>query len=191
MDVTNPIAADADPAVLTLQALVVRAQNGDREAFGELVAGQYDFMFRTAYKWCGTREDAEDVAQDVCIKLPRILAGFEGRSAFQSWLYRVVLNAVRDMQRQKARVDKRNAPVDADTLSVCAPETEDRAGDAELWDAVRRLPPRQRDSVLLVYAEQKNHAEAATILGCSESTVSYHVHEARKALKTLLMSEMP
>lgn len=190
MDVTDRIAADATPAAAELQALVVRAQNGDRDAFSALVAGQYDFIFRTAYKWCGTREDAEDVAQDVCIKLPRILAGFEGRSAFQSWLYRVVLNAVRDMQRQKGRADKRTTVLDEDTLSVPAPEPADAAEDQELWDAVRRLPPRQCDSVLLVYAEQKSHAEAAAILGCSESTVSYHVHEARKALKTLLMSEL-
>lgn len=191
MDVTTPIAADADPQALTLQALVARAQNGDREAFGDLLVDQYDFIFRTAYKWCGTKEDAEDVAQDVCIKLPRILAGFEGRSAFQSWLYRVVLNAVRDMQRQKGRVAARSAPVNDDTLSVPAPEPADEAEDAELWRAVRKLPPRQCDAVLLVYAEQKSHAEAATILGCSEGTISYHVHEARKALKTLLMSEAP
>lgn len=189
MDVTDPIAADADPSATLLQALVVRAQNGDREAFGELVTGQYDFIFRTAFKWCGNREDAEDVAQDVCIKLPRILAGFEGRSAFQSWLYRVVLNAVRDLQRQKGRTDKRNSPLNEETLPVPASEPVDTTDDAELWSAVRRLPPRQCDSVLLVYAEQKSHAEAAAILGCSESTVSYHVHEARKALKTLLMSE--
>lgn len=188
MDVSAPIEAEAVAPSGMTEALVVRARNGDRTAFGELVAEQYEFIFRTAFKWCGSREDAEDVAQDVCIKLPRILDRFEGRSAFQSWLYRVVLNAVRDMQRQRGRHERRNRPMDDETLSVAAPEPEPE-GDEELWRAVRQLPPRQCDSVLLVYAEQKSHAEAATILGCSEGTVSYHLHEARKALRTLLARE--
>ena len=184
-----PIATDADAAALMLQTLVVRAQTGDRDAFSELVAEQYDFIFRTAYKWCGRREDAEDVAQDVCIKLARILSGFEGRSGFQSWLYRVVLNAVRDMQRQKGRTQSHMIDLNVAALSVPASRQDDAEVDAELWRAVRQLPPRQCDSVLLVYAEQKTHAEAAAILGCSESTVSYHVHAARKALRTVLTGE--
>lgn len=189
MNATDAMADTTGLADTELPGLAVRAANGDREAFGELVVSQYDFIFRTAFKWCGNREDAEDVAQDVCIKLPRILQSFEGRSAFTSWLYRVVLNAVRDLQRQRGRREKPLQPVDENALAVAAPEGVDESEDAELWDAVRQLPERQRDAVLLVYAEQKSHAEAAAIMGCGEGTVSYHVHEARKALKSLLVSE--
>ena len=57
---------------------------------------------------------------------------------------------------------------------------------AEIWDAVRDLPPQQRDAVLLVYAEDMSHAEAAALMDCSEKTVSWHVHEAKKKLKILL-----
>ena len=85
------------------ETLIARAVGGDRRAFGELVARHYDFIFRTACKWCGKASDAEDVAQDVCVKLASILKSFDGRSAFTSWLYRVTLNAVRDMQRARAR----------------------------------------------------------------------------------------
>jgi RNA polymerase sigma-70 factor (ECF subfamily) len=56
----------------------------------------------------------------------------------------------------------------------------------DLWTAVRSLPDQQRDAVLLVYGEDMSHAEAATVMGCSEKTVSWHVHEARKRLKILL-----
>jgi RNA polymerase sigma-70 factor (ECF subfamily) len=56
----------------------------------------------------------------------------------------------------------------------------------ELWDEVRRLPDQQRDAVLLVYGEDLSHAEAAAILECSEKTVSWHLHEARKRLKAKL-----
>ena len=57
---------------------------------------------------------------------------------------------------------------------------------AELWQAVRALPPQQRDAVLLVYAQDMSHAEAGDIMGCSEKTVSWHLHEAKKRLRTKL-----
>ncbi len=51
---------------------------------------------------------------------------------------------------------------------------------------MRRLPEQQRDAVLLVYGEDMSHAEAAAIMGCTEKTVSWHLHEARKRLKVRL-----
>jgi RNA polymerase sigma-70 factor (ECF subfamily) len=175
---TPPPTADAE--------LVRRAVAGDRRAFGLLVERHYDFIFRTACKWCGKVSDAEDVAQEVCVKLAGIIGSFDGRSAFTSWLYRVTLNAVRDMQRARSRRSRhvdRYAEVAPDEY---LPDQEDSAAAKELWDAVRRLPDQQRDAVLLVYAEGMNHAEAGKILGCKEATVSWHVHEARKTLRGLL-----
>ncbi len=56
----------------------------------------------------------------------------------------------------------------------------------ELWQAVRQLPDKQRDAVLLIYGEGLSHAAAGEALGCAETTISWHVHEARKRLKVLL-----
>jgi RNA polymerase sigma factor (sigma-70 family) len=166
--------------------LLARARLGDPDAFEALLEDHYDLIYRTAWKWCGSRDDAEDVAQDVCMKLGQAIAGFDGRSAFSSWLYRITLNAVRDLQRVRSR-QKRHV----DAFSEVAPDTqlpeqEDAAATSELWGAVRRLPDRQRDAVLLVYAEELSHAEAAEIMGIGEATVSFHVHAARKTLRGLL-----
>ena len=180
-------AAGAEEAGEALtRALVVRAQNGDAEAFGELLADQYDRIYRTAWKWCGNRSDAEDVAQDVCVKLGSVIAQFDGRSAFSSWVFRITLNMVRDMQRAGKRRGRH-----ADAYAELAPdsqrpEQEDGLEHAALWDAVRRLPEQQRDAVLLVYAEDMSHAAAAEIMGIKEATVSFHVHQARKTLRGLL-----
>jgi RNA polymerase sigma-70 factor (ECF subfamily) len=168
------------------RALVVRAQNGDAQAFAELIEDHYDLIHRTAWKWCGNRDDAEDIAQDVCVKLGRAIAGFDGRSAFSSWVYRITLNAVRDMQRAGKRRGKY-----ADAYAEIAPEDqpaeqEEAATSHQLWAAVRALPEKQRDAVLLVYAEELSHAAAAEIMGIREATVSFHVHEARKTLRGLL-----
>ncbi|MHA6690864.1 RNA polymerase sigma factor [Devosia sp. A449] len=168
------------------RALVVRAQNGDPDAFSELLESHYDQIFRTAWKWCGNRADAEDIAQDVCVKLGAALAGFDGRSAFSSWVYRITLNAVRDLQRAGQRRGKY-----ADAYAEVTPDEqpadqEEAATSRQLWIAVRGLPEKQRDAVLLVYAEELSHADAAEIMGIREATVSWHVHEARKTLRGLL-----
>lgn len=176
----------APPPPIADEALIAKALGGDRRAFGQLVERHYDFIFRTACKWCGKVSDAEDVAQDVCVKLAGILRSFDGRSAFTSWLYRVTLNAVRDMQRARSRRGRnvdRYAEVAPDEY---LPDQEDSAAAKELWNAVRRLPDQQRDAVLLIYAEGMSHAEAGVIMGCKEATVSWHVHEAKKTLRGLL-----
>jgi RNA polymerase sigma-70 factor (ECF subfamily) len=167
-------------------ALVERAKAGDRAAFGQLVEKHYDFIFRTACKWTGKKSDAEDVAQEVCIKLASAIQQFDGRSAFTSWLYRVTLNMVRDMQRSMGRKAK---TIDAFTL--VHPEDdpgdqEDATAARELWNAVAELPDKQREAVMLIYAEEMSHAAAAEIMGCKEATVSWHIHEAKKTLRGLL-----
>lgn len=179
------VAPSPDTGALT-GALVVRARNGDPNAFAELVEAYYDAIYRTAWRWCGHRDDAEDIAQEVCVKLGRAIAGFDGRSAFSSWVYRITLNAVRDWQRAGARRG-RNVRAFADVSpGNQQADQEEAATNSQLWDAVRTLPEKQRDAVLLVYAEELSHAEAAEIMGIREATVSFHVHEARKKLKVLL-----
>lgn len=168
------------------QALVARAQGGDAAAFGMLLETHYEMIHRTAWRWCGDATDAEDVAQEVCVKLGRVLSGFDGRSAFSTWLYRITLNTVRDGQRAAKRRG-RNVDAFAEiSASDQAPDQEDAATARQLWAAVRQLPEQQRDAVLLVYAEELSHAEAADIMGIKTATVSFHVHAARKTLRGLL-----
>lgn len=178
--------AFVDESGVAPESLVLLAQRGDRAAFAELIGQHYDLIYRTAYKWSGNRSDAEDIAQDVCVKLGSVLGSFDNRSAFSSWLYRITLNAVRDMQRARMR---RGRHVDA--LAQVSPEDyppdqEEATAARELWTAVRALPEKQRDAVLLIYAEDLNHAAAADIMGCKEATVSWHIHEAKKTLRGLL-----
>jgi len=175
----------SEPAALTA-ALVARARNGDAEAFAELIEDHYGLIHRTAWRWCGNRDDAEDIAQDVCVKIGAGLAGFDGRSAFSSWVYRITLNAVRDMQRAGQRRWRHAGAYAEVTPTDQAADQEEAATSRQLWAAVRRLPEKQRDAVLLVYAEELSHAEAAEIMGIREATVSFHVHAARKTLRGLL-----
>jgi RNA polymerase sigma-70 factor, ECF subfamily len=166
--------------------LVGRARDGDEAAFGALVERHYDFVYRVAYRWCGKRADAEDIAQEVCIRLGRAIRGFKGNAAFTSWLYALTLNAARDFVR-KTRRDAAKAEaygVHALVSGAVEPAADDAA--QTLWAAVRMLPDKQREAVLLVYGEGLSHSAAANMMGSAEATVSWHIHEAKKRLKVLL-----
>ena len=163
--------------------LIDRARGGDSEAFAHLVEQYYSTIFRVAYKWAGNQADAEDIAQDVCVKLGQAIRSFKGTSAFSSWLYRVTLNAVRDFQRAHKRRTENIAAMALVSETEYVPDMETELTQDQLWLAVRKLPDKQRDAMLLIYAEDMSHREAADVMDCAESTVSWHVHEAKKRLK--------
>lgn len=175
--------------VQTDQQLVRLAVAGSAPAFESLLERHYDAIHRMAWRWCGNRTAAEDIAQDVCVKLATVLASYRGDAAFATWLYRITYHAALDYVRANQRV----SPTEPSELERLAdgPATstpERQLIDAELWDEVRRLPAQQRDAVLLVYAQDLSHAEAAAVMGCTEKTVSWHLFEARKRLKSKLQA---
>jgi len=166
--------------------LVGLARDGDRRAFAALVERHYDFIHRVAWRWSGNRADAEDVAQEVCARLGKAIRSWKGGGAFTTWLYALTLNAARDNGRKNAREAAKTEAFGVHALigGEAAEDSDDRA--ERLWEAVRRLSDKQRDAVLLVYGEGLGHAAAADVMACSEATVSWHIHEAKKRLKVLM-----
>jgi RNA polymerase sigma-70 factor (ECF subfamily) len=159
------------------EALIKKAQQGDAQAFEQLLELHYDTLFRFAYKWCGNREDAEDVTQQACIKLARSLGQFRFESAFSSWLYRVVVNCARDWGRNQAR-----HPVNGEDPNE---QSTGRSVEHQVyaWQLLRQLEGLSdglKETLLLVHGEGLTHSEAASVLDVKESTVSWRLHEIRK-----------
>ena len=166
-------------------ALIRKAQQGDAEAFEQLLVRHYDTVFKFAYKWCGNRDDAEDITQQACIKLARSLAQFRFESAFTSWLYRLVINCAKDWSRsQRRHIDQvENTDVNGQATANTA-ETQ-----VYLWQILYQLdslPDGIKETLLLVHAEGLTHSEAAKVLEVKESTVSWRLHEFRKKFSLLL-----
>ncbi len=164
-----------------------RAAEGCRASMSALLERHYDRIYRLAWRWCGSRETAEDIAQDVCVKLTRAIRDWRGDARFTTWLYRIAYTTTLDWMRVNQRMVS-FAPSDIVSLVDASQSLtpDDDATGEELWRAVRTLPPQQRDAVLLIYGQDMSHAEASMIMGCSEKTVSWHVHEAKKRLKIYL-----
>ncbi|WP_274628513.1 RNA polymerase sigma factor [Arvimicrobium flavum] len=170
--------------------LIGRARQGDREAFGELVGRHYAFVHRVAWRWAGNRADAEDIAQDVCVRVGKAIHGFKGEGAFTTWLYAMTLNAARDLKRKQVRDGAKAEAFGVHALIAGGALHEGTPEDPaeRLWIAVRMLSDKQREAVMLVYGEGMNHAAAADAMGVAEATVSWHVHEAKKRLSEMMLS---
>ncbi len=169
--------------------LAVMAADGDADAYRVLLERHYDTIFRFALRATGVREDAEDIAQEICLSLSGKLRSFRGEAKFTTWLYRVVLNAVRDASRKtmsRERMHLAYADIAALTRGAEAETAREIAWVYELLDQVGE---ELRETAVLVLAEGLNHAEAAEILNIKETTVSWRMHELRKKLKALAEEE--
>ncbi len=166
----------------------MRAGQGCQASFSALLARHYDRIYRLAWRWSGTRTAAEDIAQDVCVKLANAIKGYRGDAAFTTWLHRIAYTTALDhlAANQRMPAVEPSEIIRLADMSGAAPSAEDDVIGAELWQAVRALSPQQRDAVLLVYGEDMSHAEAAVVMACAEKTVSWHLYEAKKQLKIVL-----
>jgi RNA polymerase sigma-70 factor, ECF subfamily len=174
--------------------LVEDARQGGREAFAELVRRHERRVYAIALRMAGNPADADDLAQEVFLTAWRSIGSFRGGSSFYTWLYRIAVNASLTFLKKRRGREKDRAPYD-DNLSVTGPgpglpSPEGEASRSELAarvnEALAALPAHFRAAFALVADQGLAHAEAARILGCSENTVSWRMHKARKLLQARL-----
>lgn len=166
-------------------SLVTAAQAGDTGAFETLVREYTPAVYGHALRFFGDTGAAEDVAQEVFVKVYRSLGAFDGRSTFSTWLFRVTRNTCLDMFRAGR---KQAAPVDP--LDLPDPGSGDFAGSVamttDLERALETVPPEERDAFNAVALFGLTYAQAADVLGAPVGTVKSRVFRARKALIVLL-----
>jgi RNA polymerase sigma-70 factor (ECF subfamily) len=171
------------------EELVRAAATGDREAFRELLELHYDRVFRFCFRLTGSREEAEDLTQDICLALPAKLKSFHGRARFTTWLYRVAMNAAHDRRRRagsRTKAAEGWGSWEVNRRVVAA----DRAADLDwLRRSMATLPTDLRDTVALTLDGEMTHAQAGEVLGVSEGTVSWRLSEVRKRLRALWQEE--
>ncbi len=164
--------------------LVLRASRGDRESFAELVRRHQGKVRALLLRLCGDRSLADDLAQEVFLRAYRGLVGFEGRSSFGTWVYRISYNVYlnyRARTRSYAALpedyDARAAAPD-DALS--APRSDLRR---DLEAAIVELPERYRAVIVLYYLQEVSYPEIAEILELPLGTVKTHLHRAKRMLR--------
>ena len=159
------------------------AKRGDREAFERLLEEHYEMILRVAWRFCGNKEEAEDIAQDVCIALADKIHRFDGNSRFSSWLYRVVINTCKDRFKSRTARKQRERNFGEIEQHLREEQSEMKGQLAWVYEQIATMESKLRDTALLVLAEGLSHQEVGDILECEESTISWRMYEIRKLLK--------
>lgn len=172
--------------------LIERAVAGDARALEQLFRRYYGTMNRFAQKICGNGPDADDVTQEAFIRLMGSIQTYDGRAAFSSWLYRVVLTKAIDHRRKEARRARLIEEVGLLSALMSAgmefPEQELAVLAREVWDLILEFPAKERDALILVLGEGLTQRQAAEVLGCPAGTVGWLVSKATKRLNETLKS---
>jgi RNA polymerase sigma-70 factor, ECF subfamily len=156
----------------------------DRDTgFISLVQEYQGMVINLAYSYLYNRQEAEDMAQEVFMRAFTALDGFRGDSKISSWLYRICVNRCID----RIRRSKREMTVTLELVDASAPAgNDDDASRDAIVDALRELPGRFRDAVVLKDVEGKSYREIAGILGCSIGTVESRIYRGRRLLRERL-----
>jgi RNA polymerase sigma-70 factor (ECF subfamily) len=158
----------------------------DRQTFDRLVLEHLSSAQRFAIRLTGDTHAAEDLMQDALLRAHRSWQSFRGQSKFTTWLYQIIINCFRDRFDQVARSE----PLRGDSID---PKSSDPLHAAQSHEfggivasEVSRLPPRQREVLVLSAYEQMSMGEIAAMLETSEQNVRTNLHFARQRLRERL-----
>lgn len=153
------------------------ARLGDPAALDALLRRHYPQVLTLCTRLCGNPTDAADATQEAMIAVVRGLPGFDGRSAFSTWLYRVATNACLDELRRRGR-----RPIPAERIDATSPSMTDPVDRMDIESALRTLPIEFRAAVVLRDLCGLDYDEIAEVLGIAPGTVRSRIARGRGAL---------
>ncbi|MEW6552660.1 MAG: sigma-70 family RNA polymerase sigma factor [Actinomycetota bacterium] len=167
-----------------LEELAERSAEGDESAFAEIYGKLLDPVFRYLYWNLGSREDAEDLSEEVFLRcLVNIGAYDPGRGPFKAWAFRIAHNLLVDHQRRRGRRVEEELGEDLRDDTVSAPEgLEEEERARALREVLEELPASQRQVVVMKYFAEMSNAEVAKAMGRSEGAVNALQHRALRHL---------
>jgi RNA polymerase sigma-70 factor (ECF subfamily) len=173
----------------TIEALIQRCLNGDQAAWEAIVRQHWRKVFNVAYKFVGKHDEAEDLAQDIFLKIFKSLDTFDRRANFQTWLTSVSRNLCidhyRSVRKERETIDRDVSasdlmPASPDPGPMAALEHRDRV--TLLRQALAGLPETLRTAVILRDLQELSYQEIADRLRLPEGTVKSRINRGRTEL---------
>jgi len=182
---------------LTEQELIIGLKQKDEEAFRELVSTRQNLVFNTVLGFLQNQEDAEDVSQDVFIKILESIGQFKGESALSTWVYRVSVTSALEFLRKKKRKkrfgfmsplwgENNEQTVELPDFHHPGVALDKRESAAILFKAIKKLPENQQIAFILNKVEGLSYQEVAEIMNTTLSAVESLLHRARTNLREIL-----
>lgn len=171
----------ADEAIIQL----VRAGRG-QEAFERLVPAYRRRVFGLAYGILRDRAAADDLAQEVFVKLWQVLPRYDGRAKLSTWIYAITRNAAVSAARARRRALSLSDAGVAEEAESLAAEPAAEPADPQLRRHIEALPEKQRLAVTLYYLDERPVEEVAAMMGMPANTVKTQLHRARASLAAAL-----
>ncbi len=176
--------------------IVRRAKRGDEDALERLIRSLYPLVSRWALVKTGSADDAEDVTQEVMIRVSRYLKRFDDRSKISTWAYQITSNAVADHYRRGRRglriepIEDRGEPADESQQDTA--DTIDETAAASLVRMFfSELPEKQREVFDLADLQGHRSSEVAELLGMNATTVRGHLFRARRFIRKRILESNP
>ncbi|MBF90043.1 MAG: hypothetical protein CMG75_10430 [Candidatus Marinimicrobia bacterium] len=162
--------------------LIKRFQNGEKEAFDELVNKHYQETCNLFIRLSGNRMDANDLCQETFIRVYRYIKKFKFESKFSTWLYRIAINVFKSYHR-KLKIRKVFSFEEQAELAIVKDEENPREIDPELWNAINTLPNKQKMIITLRIFQELPFKDVSAILNISENSAKVNYHHAIKNLR--------
>ena len=174
--------------------LLDEISRGNMTAFGTLMKHYSQGVYTLVVRIVGDDCDAEELAQDVWMKVYKQLSMFSGRSAFSTWLYRIAYNLAISFARHKRQTlcaidENRLRKVSDDEVEQMEAIADNEQQIEALARAINRLDAEERALITLFYYEDRTVAECAEIMSQSENNIKVRLHRIRKKLYILLQDE--
>lgn len=170
--------------------LIQQCLSGNQDAFRRLIEPHQDFVFRVAISVLGSREEAEEAAQDAFVRAYGGLSSFSGKVPFQAWMYRIAVRTALNARRRRRRriFERLTPPAWFGGLASSETETPDalfakRDARIRLRAIIDRLPAKLHEVVVLTYLQELACGEIAEILNIPEGTVKSRLYRAREKLQ--------
>ena len=169
--------------------LIIQAQQGDRNAFGELVGRYYEHVIGVVYRLCGDTQIAQDATQEAFMRAWVKLPSFQPRAPFRNWVYRIAVNTALDILRHKPEESIENS-IGMQIMAEKSPGPEAAYIEKEQADflqgAVQALPEAARSVLVLREYGGLSYDEIAAVLEIPLGTVMSRLNYARSRLREML-----
>lgn len=168
--------------------LMERLSKGDDSAMRPLMDSHMHWVYQLAFRMCRSKEEAQDIAQEVFLKVWRVRETWEPKAKLSTWMYRVAVNICIDRLRKPKLVSVDGEGLDEKITGIDGRKVADDLNQSKvIWRAINELPARQRVAFTLCQYEGQTMKEAAEIMDVSVGAIESLLVRSKKHLRHMLL----